>query len=80
MPLLQIILASTRPGRVGPVVADWFVQRAKGHGRFAAQLLDLAEVGLPFLDEPSHPSARAYTRPHTKAWSATVTKPTPSCW
>lgn len=71
-PALAIVVASTRPGRVGLPVARWFEQRARSDGRFAVTLLDLAEVGLPFLDEPHHPRLRRYTKPHTVAWSATV--------
>lgn len=71
-PALAIVVASTRPGRVGLPVARWFEQRAREDGRFAVTLVDLAEVGLPFLDEPHHPRLRRYTKPHTVAWSATV--------
>ncbi|RZS44381.1 NAD(P)H-dependent FMN reductase [Herbihabitans rhizosphaerae] len=72
MPTLQIIVASTRPGRVGPTVAEWFAKRATDHGGFDVQVIDLAEVGLPFLDEPEHPSSGDYVHQHTKDWSATV--------
>jgi NAD(P)H-dependent FMN reductase len=71
-PVLQILVTSTRPGRVGLPVARWFEQRARADGRFAVELVDLAEVNLPFLDEPNHPRLRRYTKPHTLAWSATV--------
>lgn len=72
MPNLNVVIASTRPNRVGPTVADWFLARAKDHGRFQVHLVDLAEVNLPFLDEPEHPSMGRYSRPHTMSWSATV--------
>ena len=36
------------------------------------RLVDLAEVKLPFLDEPKHPRLQQYEHGHTKAWSATV--------
>jgi NAD(P)H-dependent FMN reductase len=72
MPSLQIIIASTRPGRVGLPVAQWFHARAVAHGGFDVELVDLAEVGLPFLDEPNHPRLRRYEHQHTKDWSAKV--------
>jgi NAD(P)H-dependent FMN reductase len=72
MPKLHIIIASTRPGRVGPAVARWFHQFALGHGTFEVELVDLAEVGLPLLDEPAHPRLRQYQHEHTKRWSASV--------
>lgn len=72
MPRLQIIVASTRPGRVGLPVAQWFRDRAVAHGAFDSELVDLAELDLPFMDEPNHPRLREYTHQHTKAWSAKV--------
>ncbi len=72
MPRLLIIVASVRPGRIGLPVAGWFVDRATEHGSFELELADLAEVGLPLLDEPDHPRLRQYTKEHTRAWSATV--------
>ena len=71
-PTLQIIIASTRPGRVGPSVADWIYQRAVDHGGFKVELIDLAEVNLPLFDEPNHPRLRQYVHQHTKDWSAIV--------
>jgi NAD(P)H-dependent FMN reductase len=71
-PTLQIIIASTRPGRVGPSVATWFHDRAVGHGGFNVELIDLAEVNLPMFDEPKHPRFGEYVHEHTKAWSATI--------
>jgi NAD(P)H-dependent FMN reductase len=72
MPKLQILIASTRPGRIGPAVADWFVTRARDEGEFEIELVDLAEVNLPFMDEPNHPRLRQYTKEHTLRWSALV--------
>jgi len=72
MPKLLVILGSTRPGRVGEPVADWFVGCAKRHGGFDVDVADLALIDLPLLDEPNHPSKHAYQHDHTKAWSARV--------
>ena len=33
---------------------------------------DLAELDLPFMDEPNHPRLQQYTQQHTKDWSGTV--------
>jgi len=71
-PILQIIIASTRPGRVGPSVASWINERAIAHGGFDVELIDLAEVNLPMFDEPKHPRFRQYVHQHTKDWSATI--------
>lgn len=72
MPSLIIIIGSTRPGRVGLPVAQWFAQRAQDHGGFDIEIVDLAELHLPLLDEPMHPRLRQYTQPHTRRWSEMV--------
>lgn len=69
---LGVIIASTRPGRVGGKVARWFLERASSDGSFELEVLDLAEIDLPFLDEPDHPSKHAYVHEHTWAWSDRV--------
>ena len=71
-PKLHVIVASTREGRKGPAVADWFVEQARAHGGFDVLVVDLADVDLPLLDEPAHPRLRQYAHAHTKAWSATI--------
>jgi NAD(P)H-dependent FMN reductase len=72
MPKLLIVIASTRPGRVGLPVGEWFAELARSDGRFDVELVDLFELALPLLDEPHHPRLRNYTKDHTKDWSATV--------
>ena len=42
-----VILGSTREGRFGPVVAQWFMRQARHARRHARQLLDLADADLP---------------------------------
>ena len=71
-PRLQIIVGSTRPGRVGLPVAVWLHDRAAEHGGFDVELVDLAVVNLPIFDEPHHPRLRHYVHPHTKDWSTTI--------
>lgn len=39
---------------------------------FRYELLDLAEVDLPFLDEPRPPAHGSYVHEHTRRWSALV--------
>jgi NAD(P)H-dependent FMN reductase len=69
---LLIIIASTRPGRAGLPVGEWITERAREHGGFEVAVADLAELALPFMDEPNHPRLRLYTHQHTKDWSAQV--------
>ena len=69
---LKIIIASTRPGRKGPAIAQWFYEIAQKNISFTTELLDLAVINLPFLDEPKHPRFRQYEHQHTKDWSAII--------
>ena len=71
-PILQIIVGSTRPGRVGLPVGQWFHKRAESNDTFDVEFIDLAEVELPLFDEPAHPRLHQYEHQHTKDWSATI--------
>lgn len=69
---LNVITASTRPGRVGELVARWFLEVAKTHGGFDVHASDLAQFNLPIIDEPHHPRLQQYQHEHTKRWAADV--------
>jgi NAD(P)H-dependent FMN reductase len=71
-PVLRVIIGSTRPGRIGPSVAEWIIERAREHGGFDVEVTDLAELNLPIYDEPNHPRLKKYVHQHTKDWSALV--------
>jgi NAD(P)H-dependent FMN reductase len=72
LPKLLIVLVSTRPGRVGLPVCNWFESRAREHGGFDVEIADLKEIDLPMMDEANHPRLREYEHQHTKDWSAIV--------
>jgi NAD(P)H-dependent FMN reductase len=75
MAKLEIIIASTRPGRVGLPVAQWFEAEALAHGGFGeVELVDLAVVNLPFMNEPNHPRLGQYIHQHTRDWSAKISE------
>ncbi|MFN3523332.1 MAG: NADPH-dependent FMN reductase [Phenylobacterium sp.] len=69
---LNIIVASTRPGRIGPAIGNWLAGFAAEHGRFDTELVDLDDFNLPLLDEAAHPMMQQYTKDHTKAWAQSV--------
>jgi NAD(P)H-dependent FMN reductase len=69
---LKIITSTTRPGRKGISIANWITGLAQQTGKFNVELLDLAAINLPFLDEPNHPRLQQYQHEHTKRWSATI--------
>jgi NAD(P)H-dependent FMN reductase len=71
-PRLGVLVCSTRPGRVGPRIAQWTLEVASAHDRFDASLLDIAAFDLPVFDEPEHPRLRKYHHAHTRAWAAAV--------
>lgn len=81
----MIVVGSVRPGRIGLPIAQWVeaqvvsaqAEAAKssdsaGFAGFDVDFVDLAQLALPFMDEPSHPAKREYTKPHTIAWSTRV--------
>ena len=67
-----MIIASTRPGRVGESVGRWAQEVAIRHGGFDVEVLDLAAIDLPFMNEPNHPSEQRYVHQHTKDWSERI--------
>ncbi|MFB7878013.1 NADPH-dependent FMN reductase [Nocardia sp. NPDC056064] len=44
---LEVIVASVRPERFAPVVADWFLAEAARRSEFEVGVLDLRELALP---------------------------------
>ena len=69
---LKIIIASTRPGRKGEAVGRWITGLAQKQQEFETEVMDLAAINLPFLDEANHPRLRKYEKEHTKKWSAVI--------
>jgi NAD(P)H-dependent FMN reductase len=72
MPKLYVIAVSTRPGRSGFPLSIWIFERARAHGGFDVELVDLKEENLPMFDESRHPRLRQYEHEHTKRWSAKI--------
>jgi len=69
---LNIIIGSTRPGRAGLAIGQWFKEFGLAHGKFKVELVDLANFSLPLLDEAAHPFLQQYEHEHTRRWSASV--------
>ena len=70
MPRLSLIIASTRPQRIGHQVAQWVLDAVPAD--FDVTVHDLREIGLPFLDEPGQPADGNYAHEHTRRWSAAM--------
>jgi NAD(P)H-dependent FMN reductase len=71
MPRLSVVIASTRPTRIGHHVAEWVVERVPSDLDLTVH--DLREWDLPFLDEPGQPADGNYVHEHTKRWCAAMT-------
>lgn len=69
---VMVVVGSVRPGRIGLPIARWVESIASQREGVEIDLVDLAELNLPFMDEPNHPRLQQYTRPHTLVWSARV--------
>jgi NAD(P)H-dependent FMN reductase len=69
---VAIIIGSTRPGRKAEAVARWVHGIAARRSDASFEVVDIADFGLPLLDEALPPSLGQYTQPHTKAWAAKI--------
>ena len=81
---IAIVICSTRPGRINPVVSQFVwdqiaQQRVVQDNAVQVELLDVASQHLPLYDEPVVPSrcpaddpTAHYAHAHTRAWSARV--------
>lgn len=70
MTRIAVLVTSTRAQRIGPTVARWVADQAPDD--VEVEILDLAEVDLPFFAEDHSPKSGPGTLPQTKAWAATV--------
>lgn len=69
---IAIVVGSTRPGRKADSVAKWVFEIARKRSDARFEIVDIADFGLPLLDEAVPPSMGRYSRPHTKAWAAKI--------
>jgi NAD(P)H-dependent FMN reductase len=67
-----VILGSTRPGRNGGQVAAWVMEVASRRRDAHFELVDVADLALPLLDEPLPPALGRYAQEHTRSWAAKV--------
>lgn len=66
------LVAVTRPGRKAQLVARWVHEFAARRDDARFDVFDLADFGLPLLDEPMPPMSGQVAYPHTRAWAAAV--------
>ena len=73
---LKLIVGSTRPGRAADVVVPWIEQRARNHGRFDVEVLDLRDWPLPVFTETFATLGDihdpTYSEPLVKRWNGAL--------
>lgn len=69
---IGVIVATTRPERVGPKVANWFMSQVEDIKELRFELIDLADVNLPMFDESIPPMHGNYQGEHTKQWAKRI--------
>ncbi|PRB08584.1 NADPH-dependent FMN reductase [Microbacterium sp. MYb62] len=73
-PLIRIIVGSVRPVRVGDQIADALAPLVAEASGARVEIVDLAAVGLPMLDEPRMPALGDYRNAHTAEWSRLISE------
>jgi NAD(P)H-dependent FMN reductase len=56
VPLVQVIIGSTRPGRFAEKPAAWMMDRLAGRHELDAELVDLRDYPLPIYEQASSPA------------------------
>jgi NAD(P)H-dependent FMN reductase len=70
-PVVGVMLGTNRTARIGAAVAEW-AMTALQSAQYDLQLIDLATVKLPFLDEPDVPAHGHYQQPSTQAFAQSI--------
>lgn len=50
----------------------WIAETAAQYGGFEVEVLDLATINLPLMNEAHHPVLKKYEHSYTKQWSAAI--------
>lgn len=66
-----IIYGSTREGRKGEPIAQWFLEGAKQRNGINVEFVDLRDWSLPFFNNPNSPATGKYDT-RTKAWAEKI--------
>lgn len=69
---VAVVIGSTRPGRISPTIARWVTDVLQENSPMHYEILDLADAGLPMMDEPVPAAYGRYEHAHTRRWSAAV--------
>lgn len=69
-PRIGIVVSTTRPTRIGPKVVQWVRDLAPYDAE--VEIVDLADIDLPFFADAAQPATGDYDQPSTVAWSERV--------
>ena len=72
LPVIQVIIASTRRQRRGGPIAAWFAGVAAARADLVVDVADLAELSLPLLADATPPMGAASRDPAACEWAAKV--------
>ena len=72
MSKIAVIYGSSRPSKAGETVATWFEGQVEAPDGVEIELVDLAEVNLPMINEPMPPMMGQYEAQSTKDWAEQV--------
>lgn len=73
---VQVIVGSTRPGRVTPKVAEWAAAAARNVEGVEVSIVDLADYQMPLFDEAGSPQYNPERKPSevVKKWLDTLSE------
>lgn len=69
---IQLIIGSTREGRIATSVAEWIESQAIKNEDIELEVVDLKEVNLPFFNDATPPAYGPTSTDAGKAWSAKI--------
>jgi NAD(P)H-dependent FMN reductase len=72
MTKIAVITSSTRPSRISRGVAEWVLAKAQERLDAEVELVDIADYGLPLLDEALPAAYGQYQNEHTLTWAAKI--------
>lgn len=69
---IGVIISSTREGRNGPKIVEWFKESVAERSDMNFTYIDLAEVNLPFFNEPVSPAYSDTAPEVAKDWAEQI--------
>ena len=72
LPVIQIIIASTRRQRRGGPIAAWFADVAAARDDLTVEVADLVELSLPLLTDATPPMGARSREPAAREWAETA--------